>query len=337
MTGTFIRRFTFGGILMLTLVRLGQGLTGSALGLRALMVLVLGLCLTACGGGGSSQNLSVVYNYADANNSNLLIFQSTSLLPQADGVGGHTPTFTIVSGGLPPGLTLNTRTGEISGRPTAATTISATIRLTVDGYSGSLDTVVQLHVRPFWVGYPGDNFWGQRGSPLSTNTPFKPVYDSAVSMHFELWSGGSALPPGMTLDAKTGEIAGTPLEAGNYSFFVQATASYGGLTSQTEVRVNYFIDNLQAPFVFTPQVAQSNENVTLMPSTGLQPGDTLTNFRWVAGGTGLPPSMTLDSTTGVVSGVVPGTKGNYNAFVEATFTRGSIVETFRSEVLVIIL
>lgn len=44
------------------------------------------------------------------------------------GVTG-TPTFSIVAGSLPPGLTLNTLTGVVSGSPTTPGTFSFTVRV----------------------------------------------------------------------------------------------------------------------------------------------------------------------------------------------------------------
>lgn len=44
--------------------------------------------------------------------------------------GTHTPAFSVVAGSLPPGLTLNSATGDLTGTPTTAASYAFTVRLT---------------------------------------------------------------------------------------------------------------------------------------------------------------------------------------------------------------
>ncbi|MFO1339880.1 MAG: Ig domain-containing protein [Burkholderiaceae bacterium] len=315
---------------MMNMYRRARGL-----GLRAWTGLALTIGLSACGGGGGSSgaDLTINYNYANANNSTMVVFRSEALpAPQVDGLEGHAPHFAVVSGGLPEGVTLDPNTGVISGRPVANTETTAVIRLTVTGYSGSLDESVKVTVAPFTVMYLNTSVETQRGLPLAVNTPIVPSYDEAVSVEFKTWPEGTALPPGITLNATTGALAGTPTEAGSYAVFLVATASYGGHTSQADARVDYFVSPItDMGFGYDGIQAEAGQATSITPYKTLLEGDTLTNFHVVAGeGTGIP-GMSVNAATGVISGTLPSTAGDYNMVVEATFTRGSIVETRRGE------
>jgi Tol biopolymer transport system component len=62
--------------------------------------------------------------------------------------GGTAPlTWAIISGSLPPGLSLNSSTGEISGTPTQAGNSSFTVRVT-DSYSETASKALSIHINP---------------------------------------------------------------------------------------------------------------------------------------------------------------------------------------------
>ena len=96
----------------------------------AVVSLVLGLLLAACGGSGGSSSGNVI--------SPPTILSST--LPQASvsaaysatltASGGKTPyTWSLAQGSLPSGLSLNGATGVISGTPTASGMSSFTVQV----------------------------------------------------------------------------------------------------------------------------------------------------------------------------------------------------------------
>jgi hypothetical protein len=213
--------------------------------LRFGLGLVAACGLVACGGGGSSHesaDLSITYNYANANNTTLLVFKDQSLAPQADGLEGHKPHFQLASGVLPGGMNLNPDTGVISGRPTAVTQTTATVRLTVAGYDGSLDTDVRLSVAPFSASYSTDFVQLLKGQAMDALTPSASSYDGSVSVQYALWPEGASMPPGLSFDPATGTISGTPTAAGSYAVYVVGMASYAGNTSQTDMRVDFFVE-----------------------------------------------------------------------------------------------
>jgi large repetitive protein len=213
---------------------------------RFALALVISSGLVGCGGGGGSSNesadLTITYNYANANNTDLLVFKQQALAPQADGLEGHKPHFQLASGVLPTGMSLNPDTGVISGRPTGVTETTATVRLTVAGYDGSLDTDVRLSVAPFFASYSTDFVSLQKGVAMDAMVPSASSYDGSVSVQYALWPEGASMPPGLSFDTATGTISGTPTAAGSYAVSVVGVASYGGNTSQADMRVDFFVE-----------------------------------------------------------------------------------------------
>lgn len=101
------------------------------------------------------------------------------------------------------------------------------------------------------------------------------------------------LPPGLTLSA--GVLSGTPTTAGATTFAIQATDSAGqSVTQQYTVTIN---TNLTITTQSLPE-ATTNESYsqTLTEANGTAP------FTWAVASGSLPAGMTLDATSGVISG-----------------------------------
>jgi uncharacterized repeat protein (TIGR01451 family) len=235
---------------------------------------------------------------------------SPAVLPPASQGLAYNQTITVLSGvpgqytfsvtpGLPPGLTLSAA-GVLSG--VSAQTGSFTFTVTATDAFGCATsqaytlgvctavTIAPAALPPATVGVPyGQEFAGSGGTG---------PYAFAVT--------GGALPPGLTLSG-AGLLAGTPSEAGTFSFTVTATDANGCTGSAT--------------YTLAPC-----SGLTLSPASlpdgevGAPYSGTLT----VSGGTGpfvlaasgsLPPGVTLSS--GTLSGT-PTQSGNF-AFTVTAF------------------
>ncbi|WP_374675549.1 Ig domain-containing protein [Ideonella sp.] len=298
--------------------------------LRAVVMGALAVAMTACGGGGgggAQENLVLTYDYGDANMTELLVLREQTLpAPRTDGLGSNTPHFEIVSGVLPTGMQLDSRTGVVSGRPTVVGRTSAVVRITVDGYSGHLDADLHLQVQPFYAMYLTDTVAGQIGLPIEGVTPQVPdSYDAGVTVRFAL-ANGTRLPPGLSLNATTGAISGVPTEVGSFSAEIDASATHGDTRVTASTTLSFFIEPItDVFFLYDGFDVPGGAAVNVAPIVSKTGSDTFSGYR-LANGADSQHGLRVDAATGVVTGTAPATAGRYEMEIEATLTRGSLTE-----------
>jgi large repetitive protein len=141
--------------------------------------------------------------------------------------GDGTYTFSVSAGAMPTGLVLNTATGAIGGTPTAAGTFNFTVTATDGvGASGSRAYTVTVAASALTLGAAVPN--GAVGAAYSGALQ---IVGGTAPYTFAVTSG--SLPPGLTLDAGTGELRGVPTADGSYSFVITVTDVNGASGSFT--------------------------------------------------------------------------------------------------------
>ncbi|MEO8597084.1 MAG: putative Ig domain-containing protein, partial [Candidatus Solibacter sp.] len=229
--------------------------------------------------------------------------------------GGTKPyTYSVVSGTLPAGLTLNTSTGIVSGTPTVAGSFTITFKVVdANGYSDTATCTLG-------VAYTSVNL--ECGICGTAQGKIGTAYSAALAVTggkapytFSVYSG--TLPSGLTLNSSTGVVSGTPSVAGSYTVtFKVADANGSSDTTQCTIVIAGSSLNLDCGLCggakLTVGVAFSS---TLSRTGGTSP------FVFSIYSGSLPAGLTLNSSTGVVSGT-PTTAGTYTFVAKVVDSRG---------------
>jgi hypothetical protein len=143
--------------------------------------------------------------------------------------------------------------------------------------------------------------------------------DGSDAQNEPLTYSATGLPPGLTLMASTGYIAGTPTTAGTYS--VTARASDGVLTASRTF--TWTVGTADTTANQPPALASiANQSSTVGLQTTLQlAGSDSANDQLTYSATGLPKGLSVVSFTGLISGT-PTTSGVFN--VKATVSDGRL-------------
>ncbi len=139
--------------------------------------------------------------------------------------GGTAPLTLVITGTIPPGLTVNSTTGTITGTPTTVGTYTFTAQLTdssaVPYVVTTKNTIVVAAPIPLPLTVSGNPPSGTVGGAYST------AFGASGGIAPYIFSVSSgALPAGLTM-SPGGIVAGTPTTVGVYVFTVQARDSVG--------------------------------------------------------------------------------------------------------------
>ncbi len=224
--------------------------------------------------------------------------------------GGVAPyTFSIIGGSMPPGLTLNTSTGAITGTPTTAGTYNFTAQV-VDSKGNTATSNCSIAVSPATLTLSCPTGTGQVGVAYSSALT---ASGGVAPYTFSIISG--SLPPGLTLNASTGAITGTPTTAGTYNFTAQVVDSKGNTaTASCSIVVSSSALTLSCP-TGTAQLGAAYSSA-LVASGGVAPY----TFSITSGS--LPPGLTLNTSTGAITGT-PTTAGTYNFTAQVVDSKGN--------------
>jgi hypothetical protein len=238
-------------------------------------------------------------------------------------VRGGTPPYSFTTtGSLPTGLNIDPALGTISGTPTTTGAYGVGVQVT-DSAGDHFTRNYTLNIYQVIIGNANVLPFATYGQPYSYTFAATP----AASYQ---WTTTSNLPNGLTLNASTGVLSGTPTQTGTFILVINATN--GAVSANKNFTLFITSQTLQPVLTGLPEVPLADVVVgqqvrQVLNVTGGTPPYTVS----LPSGAALPPGLSLvpdnqvTGTTGFgrysIAGI-PLLMGNYNFVVRYTDSAG---------------
>jgi putative Ig domain-containing protein len=245
---------------------------------------------------------------------------------QLAAANGRPPyTWTLISGSLPAGLSMNA-SGLISGTPTTFGNFPFAVRAT-DSVGAtavaSFTLQIQSDIEPLQILSSGDLPQASTGVIYSQQLLFT---GGTAPRAWSMASG--SLPPGMTLGS-SGIISGAPTNVGVYNFTVRLTdATQTSVTSQP-LRITV----TPGPLIIQSTGDLARGRVANSYSYTLQKIGGAPPYTWAVATGSLPPGLSLNASTGIISGV-PTQDGTFSFTMQLTDSQPLTVTSTTMRIIV---
>ena len=240
-------------------------------------------------------------------------FRGTPIIPDTARVTGPVTRYSI-SPALTQGLSMDTNTGIITG---TATAISSATNYTVRVYNGAVSAIATLNLTV--VSAPSAFSYSSNPVSYGVSVAITPN-NASITGTAPITFTTSQLATGLTLNAGTGQITGTPTVGGSATnYTITATNAYGS----TNVLLNITVLAAPTGLSYSANPAQYKVGTAVAANTPTVNG-TVSHYSI---NPSLPTGLVLDTITGVISGTpaLPSPATNYT--VTASSVAGSTTAT----------
>ncbi|MEO6920605.1 MAG: putative Ig domain-containing protein [Collimonas sp.] len=230
--------------------------------------------------------------------------------------GGALPyIYSIASGALPAGVTLNTSSGALSGTPTAAGTFNFTVKAQ-DANSFNNAQAYSLVIAAATVTLNPATLPGATAEAAYSAT--LTAAGGTTPYVYTLTAG--SLPSGISLNAATGVLAGTTVVSGSFPITVRATDSSTGAGAPFTASRSYTLA-VAAPAISLAPSSVAGGTVAVGYTAGISASGGTTSYIYSVSAGALPAGVSLNASSGALSGT-PTAAGTFNVTIKAIDANG---------------
>ena len=286
---------------------------------RNVAAATLAALFVACGGEGGTSGATEPPNSLTYAANPAVYVMGTVIVPNTPSNAGGAVASYSVSPALPAGLSLNTSTGIVGGTPTAITA-TASYTVTATNASGTTTAILSITVNPPPTLPPSNLAYSTNPAVYTVETAIGPNTPSSGGGAVASYSVSPALPAGLSLNATTGVIVGTPTAVTATANYTVTATNAGGTTTAI---LTLTVDPRTGPpstLTYSTNPAVYRVGTAITPNTPSSGGSAVVSY---SVSPSLPAGLSLDASTGVIGGTPTAVTSTATYTVTATNSAGS--------------